>query len=83
MAKYTDNSIQFNSIDTSISQNNKKWGNENMQNATDADLIDIATENGGKLPTIVNAVEIDWNGAKSESDYLRQWLAKVGQFAKS
>lgn len=27
---------------------------------------------------IVNAVDIAWNGAESESDYLRQWLAKVG-----
>ena len=32
--------------------------------ATDADLVDIASDNGGKLPTIVNAVEIDWNGAQ-------------------
>ena len=64
MAKYTDNSIQFNSIDTSFMANNKKWGNGDILNATDSDLIEIATENGGKLPTIVNAVEIDWNGAK-------------------
>lgn len=38
---------------------------------TDLETGDIATK-------LVNAVEIDWNGAKSESDYLRQWLAKVG-----
>lgn len=64
MAKYTDNNIQFNNIDVRISVNNKKLGNENLLGATDEDLIDIASDNGGKLPTIVNALEIDWNGAE-------------------
>jgi len=64
MAKYTDNSIQFNSIDTSISTNNKKLGNGDILGAADSDLIEIASDNGGKLPTIVNVVEIDWNSAQ-------------------
>ena len=61
MAKYTDNNIQFNSIDVAFSTNNKKWGNAENIGATDADLIDIASDNGGKLPTIVNAIKINWN----------------------
>jgi hypothetical protein len=67
MAKYKDtyngNNIQFNSVDTILSGNNKKWGQAELGGATDADLVDIASDNGGKLPTIVNAVEIDWNDA--------------------
>lgn len=66
MAQYkeTNSNIQFNSVDVQISGNNKKWGNADIANATDEDLIAITSENGGKLPTIVNAVEIDWNGAQ-------------------
>ena len=66
MAQYkeTNSNIQFNSVDVQISGNGKKWGNSQIANATDEDLIDIASDNGGKLPTIVNAVEIDWNGAQ-------------------
>ena len=64
MAKYTDNNIQFNSIDVAISGNTKKWGQAELMGATDADLIEIALDNGGRLPSIVNAVEIDWNSAE-------------------
>ncbi|MBR2881709.1 MAG: hypothetical protein IKB96_05015 [Prevotella sp.] len=28
------------------------------------DLGDIANDNGGVLPTTINAIEIDWNGAQ-------------------
>ena len=66
MAKYKDtyngSNIQFNSVDTILSGNSKKWGQAELANATDEDLVDIASDYGGKLPTIVNAVEIDWNG---------------------
>lgn len=66
MAQYkeTNSNIQFNSVDVQISGNNKKWGNADILNATDDDLIDIASDYGGKLPTIINVVEIDWNGAE-------------------
>jgi len=64
MANYKDSNIQFNNIDIAFSGNPKKWGHGDNLGATDADLIDIASDNGGKLPTIVNALEIDWNGAQ-------------------
>ena len=64
MAKYTDNNIQFNSIDVAISGNTKKWGQAELMGATDTDLVDIAADNGGRLPSIVNVVEVDWNGAE-------------------
>ena len=41
----------------------KSIGNENIVGASSEDLTDIAAENGGQLPSTVNAVEIDWNGA--------------------
>ena len=42
----------------------KKISHNKYDGATVNDLEDIASENDGKSPTIVNAVEIDWNGAK-------------------
>lgn len=68
MAKYKDtygsSNIQFNAVDVAFSGNTKKWGHGDNALASDSDLIDIAKDNDGKLPTIVNAVEIDWNGAQ-------------------
>ena len=68
MAKYIDtygsSNIQFNAVETIFIPNSKKWGHGENINASDADLTDIANDNGGKLPTIVNAVDIDWNGAQ-------------------
>ena len=62
---YTDNKgIIFNTFDGNIFTRGKKVGNEQYDHATVDDLADIASDNGEKLPTIVNAVEIDWNGAK-------------------
>lgn len=62
---YTDNKgIIFNTFDGTISAVGKKVGNEQYLGATVNDLVYIASDNGGKLPTTVNAVEIDWNGAK-------------------
>ncbi len=58
---YTDkNNITLNSFDGDIFPRIKKVGNNQNRGATIDDLSDIASENGGNLPTIVNAVEIDW-----------------------
>lgn len=64
MVQYNDNNIQFNSIDVTLMGIGKKVGHLDNANATSEDLVDIASENGGKLPTVVNAVEIDWNEAQ-------------------
>ena len=62
---YTDNNgIIFNTFDSNISAFGKKVSNEQYVGASGDDLADIASDNGGKLPSIVNALEIDWNGAK-------------------
>ena len=62
---YTDtNNIVFNTFDGNSNVLGKKVSNEQYWGATVNDLADIASDNGGKLPTIVNAVEIDWNGAQ-------------------
>jgi len=62
---YTDtNNITFNSFDGDIFVRGKKVSNEQYLGATINDLADIASENGGILPTIINALEIDWNGAQ-------------------
>ena len=75
MAKYSytdENSITFNNLDSNPSPKLTIPGKiVNAQND-----FEYANEDG--IKPVVNAVEIDWNGAKSESDYLRQWLAKVG-----
>jgi hypothetical protein len=68
MAKYKDtynnSNIQFDSIDVAISGNTKKWGQAELMGATDADLVDIAADNVGRLRSIVNVIEINWNGAE-------------------
>ena len=61
---YTDtNNITFNSFDSNSNKYGKKLSNNKYTGATVNDLEDIATENGGKLPTTINGLEIDWNGA--------------------
>ena len=65
MAQYTDISgIQFNSVNVDVLPRTKSIGNKDIVDATSEDLSDIAEENGGQLPSTVNAVEIDWNGAQ-------------------
>ena len=65
MPQYTDISgIQFNSVNVNVLPRTKSIGNRDIVDATSEDLADIAAENGGKLPSTVNAVEIDWNGAQ-------------------
>ena len=65
MPQYTDTSgIQFNSVNVNVLPRLKSIGNRDIVDATSEDLADIAAENGGKLPSTVNAVEIDWNGAQ-------------------
>ena len=62
---YTDNKgIIFNTFDGNSFPRTKKVGNNKNGGATVDDLANIAANNGGSLPSIVNAVEIDWNGAK-------------------
>lgn len=72
MAKYqfieSQSGINFNSVDTTLMGVGQKVGNNYNRNATASDLAEIASDNGGKLPTIVNAVEIDWNAAQLDSD---------------
>lgn len=64
---YTDsNNITFNSFDNVSNKFGKKLSNNKYNGATIDDIADIVSENGGKLPTIVNAIEIDWNGAKPD-----------------
>ena len=71
MAKYqfTElySGINFNSVDTSLMGVGKKVGNDDNRGADTETLTEIAADNGGKLPTIVNAVEIDWNSAEITS----------------
>ena len=67
MAKYVDknSNITFNSVPTSnFMQVGQLLSHPDLSGATDADLADIAADNGEKLPSKVNAVEIDWNGAQ-------------------
>ena len=66
MAKYTDKNgnIEFNSVPTSnFMEVGVLLSHPDLKGATDTDLTDIANDNGGRLPSKVNAVEIDWNGA--------------------
>lgn len=58
------NGIQFNSFDSNASAFKKKLSNTQYAGASVDDLADIANDNGGVLPTTINAVEIDWNGAQ-------------------
>lgn len=66
MANYKDtyngSNIQFNSVNVNVLPRTKSIGNKDIVDATSEDLTDIAAENGGKLPSTVNAVEINWNG---------------------
>ena len=65
---YTDNKgIAFYHFDGDSNAFTKKLSNNQYAGATTDDLADIAADNGGSLPSIVNAVEIDWNGAKIEN----------------
>ena len=61
---YIENNIQFNSFDSTLIGVGKKVGNKDYLGATVNDLSDIASDNGGKLPTTINALEIDWNDAQ-------------------
>lgn len=58
------NGITFNSFDSNASAFKKKLSNTQYAGASVDDLADIANDNGGVLPTTINAVEIDWNGAQ-------------------
>ena len=60
---YIKNGITFNSFDGDSSKVKKTLSNNKYDGATVDDLAEIEEENGGKLPKIINAVEIDWNGA--------------------
>ena len=66
MAKYIDKNgnITFNSVPTSNFMGvGLLVSHPDLSNASDAELADIAEDNGGRLPSKVNAVEIDWNAA--------------------
>lgn len=64
MAYIDTNNIEYTSFDGDIFTRGKKVSNEQYLGVSVDDLTSIADDNGGKLPTIINAVEIDWNGAK-------------------
>lgn len=72
MAKYIDKNgnITFNSVPTSnFMQVGQLLSHPDLSGASDADLADIANDNGGVLPTTINSVEIDWNGADLGNSY--------------
>ena len=61
---YVDNkNIRFNSFDADIFARGKKIGNKDYLGATVDDLLAIAEDYQGVLPTTINALEIDWNSA--------------------
>ena len=63
--KDKDTNILFSDVTVGTALGGKYYNGNNgnfSDAATDEDLVDIASDYGGKLPTIVNAVEIDWNG---------------------
>ena len=82
---YTDNNnISFTTFDGNTLSRIKKVGNEQYLGATVNDLEDIASDNNGKLPTVINALEIDWNGAQVEENVtlnstgdLLSWIISV------
>ena len=81
MAKYIDKNgnITFNSVPTSnFMQVGQLLSHPDLSGASDADLADIANDNGGKLPSKVNVVEIDWNGAQ----ICNQTVNTTGQLLK-
>ncbi|MBR2016909.1 MAG: hypothetical protein IKA00_06390 [Prevotella sp.] len=60
---YNDKSgITFNSFDSNGNKYKNKLLNNQYSGASVDDLADIANDNGGVLPTTINALEIDWNG---------------------
>jgi hypothetical protein len=69
---YTDlQNIVFNSINTDTSQANSfhQIVGDTIAEMTDAQLKTYFKDKGKNIPTIVNAVEIDWNGAELGSTY--------------
>lgn len=64
MAYIDKNGITFNSFDSNANKFTKKLMNNQYTGASVDDLADIANDNDGVLPTTINAVEIDWNGAQ-------------------
>ena len=70
---YNDKSgIIFNTFNNSSTVSNsvkKKLSNWELIGASVDDLADIANDNGGVLPTTINSVEIDWNGADLGNSY--------------
>ena len=69
MAYNDKTGIIFNSFDSNASAFKKKLSNTKYAGASVDDLEDIANDNGGVLPTTINAVEIDWNGADLGNSY--------------
>ncbi len=63
MAYNDKTGIIFNSFDSNASAFKKKLSNTQYAGASVNDLADIANDNGGVLPTTINSLEIDWNGA--------------------
>ena len=61
--KHIINGIEFTDIKTSNKSFVPILNGEIYQYDTNS-LNEDFSDNGGKLPTIVNAVEIDWNGAQ-------------------
>ena len=70
MAYIDKNGITFNSFDSNASVFKKKLSNNQYLGASVDDLGDIANDNGGVLPTTINAIEIDWNGAQVAGETL-------------
>ena len=73
----------FNTFDSNSNKFEKKLSNNKYNGATVDDLSDIASENGGKLPTIVNAVEIDWNGARPDIGEGENGITTIGELLTS
>ena len=59
MAYIDKKGIQFTHYDGNILPISKKIGNIDLQDYNIDDFVD-----GSDIPTVINAVEIDWNGAK-------------------
>ncbi len=64
MAYNDKTGIIFNSFDSNGNKYKNKLLNNQYSGASVDDLADIANDNGGVLPTTINAVDIDWNGAE-------------------
>ena len=80
---YTDNKgSRFNTFDSDLFKKGKKISHNKYDGATVNDLKDIASENDGKSPTIVNAVEIDWNGAKPGIGEGNNGITTTGELIK-